>query len=174
MPVPAGIITKAVVDAEPLLNAIVLNYVRNSVNTRRSSILNASRISPYLRNEYTQSAFLRLFDNIRVLLTTSHVIGELQGLSQKLKGDYRQGFWLSGMQWLKTKQLDERLITLLAMHEEERLSDSICQIGPVDTGLIRLAQQEGCKLLTDDRKTLATRALYLGVDCILVEEYIKP
>ena len=50
--------------------------------------------------------FVHLFEDIPNILTTSHVLGELQGL-QRLKEDYQRGFWECAMQWLSAKGLDE-------------------------------------------------------------------
>jgi hypothetical protein len=96
------------------------------------------------------------------------VIGEVQG-HQKLKDKYAEGFWRSAMDWLTRKNLDERLLRFLDMKGQ---TESVCMIGPTDTGLIELARREGCVLLTDDERSLAWRAWGQGVKCQLVEKLI--
>jgi rRNA-processing protein FCF1 len=150
-----------------------LEYARREP-ARRDSILETNRLFDYLKSFNRQRVFLQLFDHIGTILTTSHVIAELQGL-QRLKGELARGFWLCGMEWLRKKNLDERLLLrLLDMDEKKQLKESVCAIGPTDTGLIDLARREGCVLLTDDRRTLAPYAWGQAVDCRLVETLIGP
>ena len=75
------------------------------------------------------------------------------------------------MHWLAKKQLDEQLIRLLDLSSSQ-LRNSVCLIGPCDTGLIELAHREGAILLTDDRRTLAPLARGNGVDCHVVEDLL--
>jgi hypothetical protein len=76
------------------------------------------------------------------------VVGELKGL-QKLKGDYEREFWIYAIELFRSKSVDERLVRLLDL-SKGNLHDVIPIIGPVDAGLIELAQAEGCDLLTED------------------------
>jgi hypothetical protein len=121
-----------------------------------------------------QNACLELFRSIRSILTTSHVIGELQGLQTsrlKLKGADLKSFWLASMELLALSKLDERLLRLIEDgFQREDVRHNIAQIGPTDAGLIQLALREGCTLLTDDERTLAPLAYRLGVDC----KFFKP
>ena len=165
-------IRKAVVDTGPLLSALVLDYVRASPPTRHDSILSQSRISDYLlESKAHQIAFLQLFDAIRIVLTTSNVVGEVQGL-QSLRDQYQREFWLGGMRLLRRKNLDERLIRLLDLESDDRLRQAISVIGPTDTGLVELARQEQCVLLTDDRE-LRWRARAQGVESELVKDLVS-
>jgi hypothetical protein len=159
-------IIKAVVDTEPLLNALLLNYVATMIASRREAALDRSRISWYLKDRAMRPPFLELFGGIQKILTTSHVIGEVNGLSPK--GEDREEFWRSAMRWLEAKRLDERFVQLLDMQAHQ----ATYQIGPADAELVMLAQGEGCHLLTDDRRTLAPHAWKQGVNCIVLEEYL--
>jgi predicted nucleic acid-binding protein len=101
-----------------------------------------------------QQACMDLFGSMRAVLTTSNVIGEIQGL-QKLTGDDLRTFWLYSMQLLASKGLDEKLLRLIEdMFHREDVRNNVTQIGPTDAGLIELARREGCVLLTDDERTL--------------------
>lgn len=163
-------IRKAVVDSCPLFSALTLHYVRQSPPSRRDSILNINEVPTYLRSEPVQRNFLRLFDGIQTLLTTSHVIGEIQGL-QKLKQASGEEFWQSSILFLKARKLDERLVKLLDLDRKGR-SLLVGQIGPTDTGLIELAIQTKSVVLTDDGRTLA-RARPEAVDVRLVEHLVR-
>lgn len=165
------VIRRAVVDAGPLLSALILQFSRSAAPERKQGILQRSRIADYLRTEPgPQRAFSELFGSIREIKTTSHVIGELQGL-QTLRDVEQQDFWRSGMHWLAKKQLDEQLVRLLDL-SSSHLQNSVCSIGPCDTGLIELAHREGAILLTDDRRTLTPLARAYGINCHVVEDLL--
>lgn len=162
---------KAVVDTGPLFDVLTLNFVRRH---GRQEVLDRTTISG---SPEVQDAYLRLFSTIRTVLTTSHVVGELQGLENsrlKLRGAYLEDFWLASADFLTARNFDERLISLLHMYSEERLRVPLTAIGPSDVGLIELALREGCPLLTDDERTLAPHAWRLGVDCRLVKRLVGP
>jgi rRNA-processing protein FCF1 len=169
-------IVKAVLDTGPLFNALVLHLVEKSPESRRKGILEQSAVSSYLvSSTIRQEAFLQLFRSIPTILTTAHVIAEVNGLIKKgqVKGERHRAFWTHGMELLSARALDERLsCRLLDMFIDGALKESICTIGPVDTALIELARGEGCSLLTDD-KTIGWRAWEIGVDCRLVYNLIE-
>lgn len=166
----------AVIDASPLLTLLGLRFI----NTAPSSTPSFDRIitgaaAEYLKNRPDrQRQFLAYFESLSTLLTTSHVIGELQGLSQAMKLDEeeRKRFWSVSSEYLGRLGLDEQLITLLEMSQRSETRAWIGIIGPTDTGLIELARSGGHLLLTDDEKTLSKQAWDLGVDCRLVRNEI--
>jgi hypothetical protein len=76
-------IVTAVVDTSPLLSALILEYMRRSSPVRSEKILSGSRIADYLLHDQKRRMnFVRLFEDIPNILTTSHVLGELQGLQR--------------------------------------------------------------------------------------------
>lgn len=164
-------IIKAVVDTSTLFNALVLTLVEKSAEPHRKVILEASALSTYLANSASrQKAFLQFFRSIPTILTTPHVIAEVNGLLKKgqVKGARHRAFWTHAMEFMNAKALDERhSLRLLDMFIDGALKERVCEIGPVDTTLIDLARNEGCALLTDDQ-TLGWRAWGIGVDCRLV------
>lgn len=167
-------IRKAVIDTEPLLSLLILTFTQAISLERRNSVLNKSRISSYLKTDlHKQELFIHLFDSIPDILTTSHVIAEIKG-HQSLKGDYEQEFWIHSMNYFRIRKFDERSpIKIIDMIEKEVLKESVCRIGPVDTALIELTHQEGCTLLTEDRRTLANFAWQQGLDCKIVEDILS-
>jgi hypothetical protein len=165
-------VRRAVVDAGPLLSALVLNFARNTPPERQQALFDRSRIADYLvQHSGRQRAFVELFQSIVEIQTTSHVIGELQGL-QELHGDDQHDFWQASLDWLARKKLDEKLIRLLDLNSQESWREAICRIGPCDAGLVELALRGGTTLLTDDRRTLAPLAWGLGVDCRVVRDLL--
>jgi hypothetical protein len=83
-------IVTAVVDTSPLLSVLILEYMRRSSPVRSEKILSGSRIADYLLHDQKRRMnFAHLFEDIPNILTTSHVLGELQGL-QRLKEDYQR------------------------------------------------------------------------------------
>lgn len=168
---------KAVVDTGPLFTMLTVNYVQVTgiTDEKRRSILGKVVSGDVLRIPTFEEGYRGLFDSIGRLLTTSHVVGELQGLENgrlKLYGDKLGKFWSSALEFLGRKNVEERLVALVAMHAQPVLRDAICLVGPTDTGLVDLARKEGCALFTDDRRTLAPPAWRNGVDCRLVSQLI--
>jgi len=164
-------IPKAVIDSGPLLSALVLHY--QGERGRRPS-LDSFLEDPLLIKD-NQEQFLNLLASIREKLTTSHAIGELQGLANtrlRLSGDDRVNFWRAAVDLLTLWRLDEHLIRLLDMASRSELRERLLDIGIVDTGLIELAAQNACVLITQDERTLAARAWTDGIDCRLVKQLI--
>lgn len=169
-------IVKAVIDTGPLYNALVLQLVEKSPESLRKPILQNSGLHSHLAESPSQQwAFVQFFRSIPTILTTSHVIAEVNGLLKRehIKDTRYRAFWTHGMDLLNARALDERsLLRLLDMYVVEKLKEGVCTIGPVDTALIELARKEGCTLLTGDNNTLARRAWELGVDCRLIDQII--
>lgn len=158
-----------VIDTSPLFNALALMYVRNSPIQRNS----LKRTLPdYLRNDPAKETdFLQLFSSIRTLVTTSHVVGEIQGVL-KTSGLHPKAkeLWDFSMTQLNMKGLIEHTITLLGMHQSKEMKELVCAIGPTDAGLIALAREKRAILLTDDERTLAHYAFQMpGIECKLVK-----
>lgn len=158
-------------DTGPLISILILKYAFTLQPDAAEAAIAKSRIQPYLRNDGAQKAMIRLFDQIREIMTTSHVIGELQGL-QSLKGDSQKAFWRFSMDWLKSKSLDEKLVGILDLNSQARSQNWVCEVGPTDSGLLELARREGAVLLTDDRRTLAGYGLKKDIDCRLVQDLL--
>jgi hypothetical protein len=179
-PFPWSILDRrAVLDTGPLFSALTLQYLRavKASDSHRKSVLHKNQVSNHLQTDRAkQSDFLVFVEAIEAILTTSHVIGEIQGL-QCLKNAAQRDFWQSSMKFLRTKKLDERLLTLLDLfsntdHQYD-YGELVCTIGPTDVGLIRLAYEERCVLLTDDARTLAPRARGMGVRCLLLQDLVQ-
>ena len=167
-------IRKAVIDSGPLFSALVLHYQFREMRRGRRLAFDSCLEEPLLTMPL-QEQFLSLLYSIREKLTTSHVIGELQGLGTsrlKLYGDDRLNFWRASIDLLMQWNIDEQLIRLLDMANRIELTDRLASIGVVDTGLIELAAKNGCVLITQDEGTLARCAWTVGVDCRLVKQLI--
>jgi hypothetical protein len=163
---------KVVVDAGPLISILVLKYAFTLERDAATAAIARSAVAGYLRTDSPQRAMIRLFDQVRGITITSHVIGELQGL-QLLKGHSQTAFWLAAMNWLSSKGLNESLISLLELRARLRSQTWVCEIGPTDCGLIELAIRERAPLLTDDRSTILGRAIKNGVDCRVVQDELR-
>lgn len=169
-------VQQAVVDASPLMNLLALNYTREKSLSDRNRMITGDA-SRYLHKFNAQERFLDLFDNMGAILTTSHIIGEIQGLSQALRfhnDNDRKEFWSQSIEYLEHRGLDERLVSLLELSKDVNRRTWIGIIGVPDSGIIHLAKQEDARLLTDDRRTLYKRAAELSVDCYLVQNLVEP
>src|SRR5437667_9020709 len=98
-------IHKAVVDTGPLVSVLVLKCSQTLEPRAATAIIERNRIPQYLGSSDQQISMVHLFDGIWIILTSSHVVGELQGL-QRLKGASLREFWLFAMSWLSLKGLD--------------------------------------------------------------------
>lgn len=168
--------SRAVLDTGPLFTALSLDYVRTRrvPEPKRTHLLNTA-LQPYLRDDARrQELYLKRFRSIRSLLTTSHVIGELHGLSKRLRlgENDRKYFWLHVMVTLAGRNLEEELVRLLDLYGRDDLREPACLFGPTDVGLMDLAKRTGCVLLTEDRglNNLARRS---NVICYLLDEWLS-
>src|SRR4029078_7246315 len=94
-------IIKAVIDTTALYNALILHLVENSPESHRKGILESSALSSYIvGHPGRQEAFLHLFRSIPIILTTQHVVAEVNGLLRKgqVKGERYRSFWTQGME----------------------------------------------------------------------------
>ena len=167
---------KAVIDSGPLFSALVLNYDRRWIDYGRSPRF-AHVLADPLRNTTAQRRFLELLGSIGEKLTTSHVIAELNGLERSrlgLYGDGRLDFWRTSIDLLTQWDIDETLVRLLDLASDESFRACLPEIGAIDTGLIQMALQHECVLITEDERTLAREAWTRGVDCRLVKQLVRP
>src|SRR5262249_37765084 len=117
----------------------------------RSFVLGTHKLADYFIDETIERTFLEFFDSIREVLVTSHVIGQIKS-RRSLPEDIYRNFMLSSMEFLTRKKMDERLITLSSIYENGFARGVACVHGPTDAGLVALARQEKCVLLTDDSR----------------------
>jgi rRNA-processing protein FCF1 len=117
---------------------------------------------------------LTTIGSIAQKFTTSHVIGELQGLTSRLKltASERVGFWSASIELVRLWGLDESLIRLMDLSSEP-FERTLGRIGPPDTGVIKLALDHNCILITEDARELYAAAHHAGVDCRLLEHLIN-
>lgn len=164
-----------VLDAGPLFDALVAQFVETipSPEKKRHWI---EKLPDWLQRDQARESYLSFLSAQKDLITSSHVIGEIQGLvSSRLgaKGDDLAQFWESSVNYLIQLRLDERLIRLLEIARTDYGSALIGRLGPEDVGVIELARGHGCALLTNDNKLLGS-ALEQNVDCKLTEFAVLP
>ena len=176
-------IREAIIDASPLMNLLALHYLRmrnaEGVRLDPDRVLKGDAADKYLLGHRdNQKEFLAFFDNISILHTTSHVVGELQGLCGKFDIDdsARKRFWSISLDYLREHGFEEARIKLLKLGSHESYRDWIGIIGPPDTGLIYLTfmkkkDDTPPPLLTDDEK-LHAKAHEFNVDCLLVRAHL--
>jgi rRNA-processing protein FCF1 len=165
---------KAVIDSGPLFSALVLNYDLRGIGYGRWPRFTDVLEDP-LRNPTAQQQFLELLGSIGEKLTTSHVIAELNGLEKsrlRLYGDGRLDFWRTRIDLMIQWDVDERLIRLLDVASDESFRACLPEIGVIDAGLIQMALQHECVLITEDERTLAREAWGRGADCRLVKQLV--
>ncbi len=149
-----NIIKIAIIDTCVLLDALMINFLKTETNINRiekwENIIYNNNVK-YKRN------YPKFLDNIKSFVTTSQVIGELQGLANsrlELEKVRKSEFWKSSSDFLRQKNLDEQLIEMLSVTENADYSKNVFDIGYVDIGLIELAKSKSMKIVTNDEKTL--------------------
>jgi hypothetical protein len=165
---------KAVIDSGPLFSALVLNYGLREIGYGRSPRFNNVLADP-LQHPPAQRRFLELLSSIREKITTAHAVAELNGLEKSRLGLYGNGrlaFWRTSIDLLIQWDIDERLIRLLDLASDDAFRECLPEIGATDAGLIQLALQHECVLITEDERTLAREAWTRGVDCQLVKQLV--
>lgn len=142
---------KAVVDTGPLFTLLTLVFVRQAPHYRQLMFTKHAP-PPYALER--ERDYLDFFHSINEVIFTSHVIGEIKS-RRGVPPEVFRDFWLSSMAYLTQKVADEKLLALVSMREDAFASDLVCSVGPVDAGLVTLARQENCVLLTDDGRLLS-------------------
>jgi hypothetical protein len=97
---------------------------------------------------------MQVLASIPIRLTTSHAIGEVNGLTNSkldLRGPHLSIFWERSTELLTLWNLGERLIEFRDLARRE--APAFPRAGIVDTGLVDLAFREGCVLITNDERT---------------------
>lgn len=163
----------AVVDTGPLLDVLGLNYSQELVEPKLGNFLpklNSAGLD-FVNNQPLRESYLRFFSGIRGLLTTAHVVGELQGLVKsrleiKDQTEDHRFFWTGSIAYLRRRGVEECLIRLLELQE-----DAVGRFGPIDTSVIRLAYSNGCGVLTHD-SALISLADQQGVPCHLMRDVV--
>jgi len=169
-----SVILSAVIDASPLFTCLVANFNLLSIGRGLPGRYVKALKHPF-QPESAQRELLKAVGSIRRKLTTSHAIGELQGLRSsrlKLQGSQLSAFWTESLDLLRAWELDERLIRLLELGADSSFAPIVGRIGPADTGVVGLALENNGALITEDAKALYSEALRLGVDCRLLEHLI--
>lgn len=166
---------RVIFDSSALFSIITINFVRKLqfVGVKADAITERA-LHEHLRNDRSrQDNLLNLFIQVSPL-TTSHAIGELQGLqtSRLRLGEIDlENFWLKTIDLLRSKALDEKLVQMLACASASGPQSTMCLLGPPDTGLLELARMEGCPLLTEDNRLYRTASEF-GIECQLVNNVV--
>ena len=153
-----------VLDTSPLFSALALEFIKH-FPSRRHLVIQKYELPSYLGDPTAEAAFSALISNIRKLMITSHVIGELRN-RYRIPSEIHAEFWKCAMAFFAEKQVDERLITLFEMYTSEPMRIVVTVAGPIDAGLVALAQRERCVLLTDDNRLLSWMDKSAGIELV--------
>jgi hypothetical protein len=142
-------ITKAVVDTGPLFTALTLDFAWRDPDLG-PFLMSKHQLPAFMTtNLVLQNAYRAFFEGIEQFLITSHVIGEMRS-RYNIPSAIQYQFTECAMDYLKRKRLDERLIRVLAIEDDSSHRHIACCNGFIDAGVIKLAREEKCVLLTDD------------------------
>lgn len=153
-------IHNSIIDTGALLIALTLNYsamegiTDNDILRKvHSGVRGMESISP--------KQFSSFFSQISQIETTTHVLGELNGLVNsrlKFDGEKSKKFWNHSFYYLKKKNLNENLISYIELIENNKYKTLADSIGFVDTGLLKLGIDKQIPIITTDYKTLSDKA----------------
>ncbi|MGE5480575.1 MAG: hypothetical protein ACM3U1_09150 [Chloroflexota bacterium] len=174
-----AIIPKAVMDTCALLDALILNYYYE--------VSPHDFISRYVENVF-KNRFIRrkissFYNSIPVFITSSHAIGELQGLfnsrvkpfneKENSKNIIKLKFWRLSIEYLKSKRLNESLIKLIELSSERTNFELMQSVGYIDAGIINIALRESMPIITKDNRTLKASVKNKDIPVIIAEEYAQ-
>ena len=158
-------------DTNVLLEALLINYLRfqenKAIRIRLENFIKDWNIIKYRNNYY------KFLDNIKIIITSTHAVAELQGLIRSRNifyGELEGNFWDVSVDYLRNKNLEEHLIKLLTISYKEDYKPFIREIGFIDTGLIDLAIEQRLTIVTNDKRTLFKHARELNIQVILLNE----
>lgn len=141
---------KAVIDTGPLFTALTWRFSQERPDLQEY-LRHKHDLPKYLPDPTSEREFFEYIWNIPHLLTSSHVIGELRS-RHKIEEDIQAKFWRCTMRFFAEKNIDERGLSLQTLYHDELFQKIVCSLGPTDAGLLFLARQEACELLTDDAR----------------------
>ncbi len=166
---------RSIVDTSTLMVFLGLSFLeRKSQAFERSQedeIFAFIGKTSFRNNPRRQQEYKDLFERIHEIITTSHVIGELNShITRGFRGNemLREDFLRHTLRILTAKRLDETLITILDITIEEQFNDITARIGIVDIGLLLLARNTNLPLLTEDGRTLGAEAANAKLKKIIV------
>lgn len=163
-------LSQAVFDTSVIYDAVSFNYFK--IKKGQSNYITDVIYKKYKGYEQGRDMYEQLLNTkITEFHTTSHAIGELNGLFSRdgFKKDLSNftEFIKISIDYLYSKGLNEELIQII---EFRNLPDNYHEIGYVDYGIIKLARKLKKTILTTDAKTLANTARNLSVEVFIPNE----
>jgi hypothetical protein len=142
-------ITKAVIDTGPLFTALTLDFARRNPELG-PFLMRKHQLPPFMMaDQVLQNVYREFFERIHQFIITSHIVGEMRS-RYHIPSEIQYQFIECAMDYLKRRRLDERLIRILAIEDDSSHRHIACSNGFIDAGVLKLAREEKCVLLTDD------------------------
>lgn len=163
---------KVVIDTAPLLDALAIDL---AVHRQQWAPL-ISRTSPLTdfleRDPLKRKRFLQLLDNIGEMIITSHVIGEIRRERYVNPPDFHAAYWSHCLEFFSRHNVREELVTLADLNRDEKTKQIVCEFGPVDAGLMVLANREKCYLLTNDDNWYGVLGIFGNLEIKLIKNLL--
>lgn len=167
---------KVVLDTGPLLTYLALHYLdqTRADTARRGAVLrDVRRGKMFTRTE--QERFQVLLNGSERLLTTPHALCEVLKLREySVLSLDQEEFRRLSLQLLLGGKLEDVSCPLRELCTDDAYRKLICRLGLTDAGLVYLAENERCLLLTDDRKLYSTYTAAAVFEIRLLDEYLRP
>lgn len=159
---------KVVLDTSPLIAALAFEFIAQE----RGAEYLKRHLNPYLNDPLHVHNFRTLLESVEEFLITSHVIGEIKSETH-VDPEHHAAYWQSSMDFLERRHFSERVVTVAELNRDEDLRRIVCAVGPTDAGLVALASNEECVLLTDDSRLFSWLGIFPDVKIELIETLVS-
>jgi hypothetical protein len=173
MPIARHTYQKVVIDTSPLIDALTLELIKREPKWEQT----IERISPLhaclAGNSRSKRNFRHFLESIEEIIIASHVIGEIKSGRYLKPQELHESYWQSCLNFFDTHNVSEKLVTLRDLNNDDRLRQIARVNGPVDAGVIALADREGCLLLTNDGDLYKWLGTFRRMEIKLVEDLVS-
>lgn len=159
---------KVVLDTSPLIAALAFEFIAQEPGAEYLK----RGLNPYLNDPLHVYNFHALLGSVEEFLITSHVIGEIRSETH-VNSEHHAAYWQCSMDFLEKRHFSEGVVTVAELNQDEDLRRIVCAVGPTDAGLVALASNEGCVLLTDDSRLFSWLGIFPDVKIELIETLVR-
>jgi hypothetical protein len=165
-----------VLDTGPLLTYLAVHYIETikaKISTR-DRILQSVRPAGRPFDDSLQNAFTSLCRETRRLLTTSNALTEALKARKNSALYRREDFHDIALSFLAESNIEELPRPARSLIQDTRYRDHTLRLGLTDMGLVSLAVEFKCPLLTDDGEMFQAfpASSETGFEISLLDEYL--
>jgi len=171
MPKTGNEYQKVVIDTGPLIDALTLKLIERKPEWGPTILVKSPLHKCLKGNPSTQRNFRLLLNKIGEIIISSHVIGEIRS-EKHIPSEFQAEYWQGCLDFFEAHNVTEKLITLRELNAEERTRQIMCEYGPIDAGIVAMADREKCRLLTHDERLYNWLGAFPGMEIKLVKNLL--